>query len=634
HPSARDGDRAAGPGGRSAPPPRQSSQDVPYTSCLRPPAPASCPGFRVGPRRGARPRSRRRGGAGARRRVRPPAQGDRAVNEQSPLAAGVLARSAATTRVADRLARRLRAHGIRHAFGMPGGEVVTFVDALESAGIRFVLMRQESGAAMAAAATSLTTGAPGLLVTTIGPGLANAVNGIADAVQERMPLLVVSGVVDRPVRGSYTHQVLDQAALLRGAGVKASFDVAPEDAEGALERALALAMTPPYGPVHLDLAPGIAASSALGSEVAGGAPRRLRLAADPADPALADLRRLFERAERPLVIAGFEAARAGPDVAAALGSLVDRHGVPVVTTYKAKGVVDETAPLALGAAGLSPAADSVLLPLVRAADLVLAVGYDPIEMRPGWHAPFAPATRVVELGEAPADHGMHRADLALIGPIAGPLQILARTPAKPRWVGGEPAAARARLESLFAAPAPWGPHAVFETLRQVLPESALLTVDSGAHRILLSQSWRARRPLAMLQSAGWCTMGSALPLAIGAALGGDARPIVAALGDGGLEMTMGELGTLRDQGLPVIVVVLQDASLALIELKQRQAGLDPAGVALGPTDYAAVAAAFGGVGHQVGDASALAEALRAALGRDRFSVIACTIGAEDYVGRL
>lgn len=101
------------------------------------------------------------------------------------------------TRVADTVARSLAAAGVRHAFGMPGGEVVTLIDALAEARIRFVLARHETAAAIMGAGAATVTGAPGLLVTTLGPGLANAVNGIADAAQERMPLLVVSGVVER-----------------------------------------------------------------------------------------------------------------------------------------------------------------------------------------------------------------------------------------------------------------------------------------------------------------------------------------------------------------------------------------------------------------------------------------------------
>ncbi|WP_029031084.1 thiamine pyrophosphate-binding protein [Salinarimonas rosea] len=535
-------------------------------------------------------------------------------------------------RVADTVALTLHAHGVRHAFGMPGGEVVTLVDALGAAGVRFLLVRGESAGAIAAAGVGVLTGTPGVLVTTLGPGLANAVNGIADAAQERAPLVVLTGVVDREIRGRYTHQILDQAALLRPL-VKGSFEIEPGSAQATVRRAIALATTAPMGPVHLDLAPGIAARADPAPEAAiAPAPTRALPAPARDDPALAALRERVATAERPLIVAGFEAARAG--AAGALVAFAEAAGAPVVTTYKAKGLIDEAHPLALGAAGLSPRADAVLLPLARAADLVLCVGYDPIEMRPGWLDPFAEDAHVVEIGEAPVDHGMHRVDAHLPGPVAPVLDALADGLAPRRGGRAEAiASARAALAGAFAGPQDgFGPHAVFRTLAAALPADATVGVDSGAHRILLSQMWNAPRPFALIQSAGWCTMGPAIPLAMAARLARPQAPAVAVIGDGGLEMAMGELGTLRDEGLPVTVLVLQDRSLALIALKQAQAGLARAGVGLGATDYAAVARAFGGRGWNVGSEGALRAALGEALAGETFGVIAVQVGEEGYRG--
>ena len=249
------------------------------------------------------------------------------------------------TRVADTVARCLAAAGVRHAFGMPGGEVVTLVDALAEAGIRFVLARHETAAAIMAAGAAAVTGTPGLLVTTLGPGLANAVNGIADAAQERAPLLVISGVVERGIRGRYTHQILDHAALLRPL-VKASFEIEAEGAAAVVARAIALAMAPPCGPVHLDLSPTVAAAPDRSptSPMVAAATATPRI--DPADPAIADIRRLVSTSRRPVLVAGFEAARTG--AADALTRVADQHGIPVLTTYKAKGVIDERHPCSTG----------------------------------------------------------------------------------------------------------------------------------------------------------------------------------------------------------------------------------------------------------------------------------------------
>jgi acetolactate synthase-1/2/3 large subunit len=138
----------------------------------------------------------------------------------------------------------------------------------------------------------------------------------------------------------------------------------------------------------------------------------------------------------------------------------------------------------------------------------------------------------------------------------------------------------------------------------------------------------------MLQSAGWCTMGAALPLALGAKCANPDRPVFAVMGDGGFEMTMGECGTLRDRKLGVTLIVLQDECLELIALKQDQSRTPRRGVALGATDYARVAEAFGGAGFNVGTPAELRAALAGAAKRDAFTLIACRIQAGSYDGRI
>lgn len=535
--------------------------------------------------------------------------------------------TSSSPRVADTVAATLHAYGIRHAFGMPGGEVVTLIDGLQRSGIRFHLARHESAAASMAAGVSVMTNSPGLLVTTIGPGLANAVNGIADAAQEHVPLVVISGIVDRPTRARFTHQVIDHAQLLRPL-VKASYEIEPESAASTVARALDTALTEPMGPVHLDFSPAVAAMTGVGRPVV-----HPTITAAPVvrayDPAIASLADRIERAERPIILGGFEAARAG--AADAIRQLAEKIGAPVVTTYKGKGLMPEHHVLALGGAGLSPVADTVLLELIRQSDLVLLIGFDPIEMRIGWLDLAMDAARFVEITAAAPDQGMYHAAARIRANTAAVTWALleAVKPSK-SWKYGEVANARSRLATYFASPSTFGPHVIVDVLNEAAGDGGVVTVDSGAHRILLSQKWRASRPLSLLQSAGFCTMATALPLAIGAKIADPVRNVFAVVGDGGLEMGIGELATLRDLGLPVTVVVFQDRRLALIALKQASVGLEPVGVSLGETDLAAVARGFGGHGVNVDDAKALRLELQAAAQRDRFTLIACRFDADAY----
>jgi acetolactate synthase-1/2/3 large subunit len=332
---------------------------------------------------------------------------------------------------------------------------------------------------------------------------------------------------------------------------------------------------------------------------------------------------------------------AGPEVAIqggedALARFARDFAVPVVTTYKAKGVLPEDDALALGAAGLSPIADKHILPLIATSDLILLAGYDPIEMRHAWCAPWDPErTPVIEFTAAFHPHGVHRASLTFAGDIGAGLDAL-RDGVRPSetWSNGAPAETRRALAAAFDASEDWGPAAVVDEVRRALTADGIATVDSGAHRILLSQIWRCTRPRTLLQSSALGSMGCALPLAIGAKLAAPEAPVVAFTGDAGVEMVLGELATLRDLALPVVVVVFVDASLALIELKQRGAGYRNLGVDFGATDFPAVARALGGHGVAVETRADLRRAVIEGLTAETFTLVAARIGPQAYDGRF
>ncbi len=527
----------------------------------------------------------------------------------------------------DVIAARLHAAGCRHAFGIPGGEVLALIDALERAGIRFHLTKHENAAGFMAEGAWHATGAPGVLVATVGPGLANAFNVVANAEQDRVPLIVLSGMVDPAEAVSYTHQVFDHAAVFARV-CKASLRAEPGAVDRMIDKALAIAMSPRKGPVHIDVPIAVAAADhpapapALRGPVGPSAPAE--------GPALEEARARFAEARRPVILAGLDMLEepAGP---ATVTAFAERHGIPVLTTYKAKGVIPEQHPLSLGGHGLSPKADAIVLPVLREADLVLALGYDPIEMRTGWRDPWDPAA-CIEIAHAPNTHDMHHAGLGFVCSITGALAVLDRArPPGPGWNAGD---CRARYAEAFAPRDAWGPDRALAELLEALPPEAVTSCDSGAHRILLSQLPFASRPRALLQSTGLCTMGCALPLAIGHKIADPDRPAVAVMGDACLEMVIGELATLRDTRLPVAVVVLVDRSLALIELKQRRMGLHNAGVDFDRTDFAALARIYGGHGVTVRGPGEAGPALEAALAADRFTLIEIEIPRRAYDGLI
>ena len=534
-------------------------------------------------------------------------------------------------RAADYVAERLFEAGCRYAFGMPGGEVLTIVDALERAGITFVLCKHENNAGFMAEGVHHRTGAPGILVATVGPGVANGVNVVANALQDRVPLIILTGCIDATEALTYTHQVFDHQALFRPI-TKATFRLTADGADIIADKAVSIATEGRSGPVLIDVPISVA------DERPSPRSRRRRATASAIAPAAGtDLTRAkdwLRKAKRPVMIAGLDAVK--DDAGTVIADFAAAYGIPVITTYKAKGIIDEDHPMSLGAAGLSPLADLVLVPFVQSADLIICVGYDPIEMRTGWREIWDPAqVNVIDIAAEDNLHYMHQATMSFVADVRATLLALRDgVAAGETWRDGEIEMARATLDLHFPRDDTWGPAAIIDECRTVLPANTIATVDSGAHRILLSQMWACHEPRTLLQSSALCTMGCAAPLAMGAKIADPSRPVVSFAGDAGMLMVAGELSTAAELGHNTIFVVFVDASLALIELKQRQRQLTNAGVDFDAHDFAAIGRAFGGNGHTVRSRAELSSALEAALSSDRFTVIGAVFDRAAYDGRI
>lgn len=535
-----------------------------------------------------------------------------------------------TIRAADALARRLYAAGCRTAFGMPGGEVLTLIDALETAGIRFILAKHENAAGFMAEGVHHRDHAPAILVGTIGPGTLNGVNTVANALQDQVPLIVLSGCMDAGEAQTYTHQVVDQQAVFRPI-TKASFALTADAAHVIADKAVGIATEGRMGPVHIDVPITVA-----NTQVAEDAPpmRKAASASAPTGTDLAIARGWLETAKRPVMIVGVDALNQHAETAVI--EFVQDHNVPVITTYKAKGILPEDHALSLGGAGLSPLADQTLVPFVQSADLVICVGYDPIEMRPGWRDVWHPDTQnVIDITAVPNHHYMHQSTLNFLTDCAATLGAMSDgLDPQETWTGGEIDQAKKALATAFPSDEDWGPAAVIDTCRKVLPREALASADSGAHRILLSQMWECYAPRELMQSSALCTMGCAVPMAIGAKLASPQRPVVSFSGDAGFLMVAGELATAAELDLAPIFVVFVDASLALIEKKQRERQLANHGVDFAQHNFAAMGIAFGGAGEEVRNRRELEEALKTAMAADTFTVIAAIIDRGAYDGRI
>jgi acetolactate synthase-1/2/3 large subunit len=496
--------------------------------------------------------------------------------------------------LAKELIGALAEAGVDRLFGIPGGGPnLEKIGAGASAGMRFVLAHGETAACIMASTYGLLTGRPGVCVVTRGPGLASAVNGVAQATLDRFPLLIVSDTVPAAQARRVPHQRLAQVELLRPV-TKWAGTLAPDGAAKTVRAALDLAMRAPAGAVHLDFdptaepQPGPSAEPAFFYRDTAEKERQFR------EGAVAAARELVRAARRPLFILGPEAIPWTAEVRAAVAA----SGAPAFTTYHAKGLVPDSAPFT---AGLFTNGASER-PLLEQADLIVAVGLDPIEPIPAEWRYDAP---VLAINPWRLTEPYYEPAVELNGPVAGNLAAF-----DGMW-GSDwpPDAGRASKLTTRAALAVDGagftPHQLVEGLQRASPDGTILTVDAGAHFLVAMPLWDAEAPRDVLISNGLATMGFSVPAAVGAALARSDRPVVCLVGDGGLGMTLAELETVARLELPITVVVFNDSALSLIEVKQGPDHGGEAAVRYRPVDFAAVARGLGLEAAVVEDAGAL-----------------------------
>ncbi|GAC1576161.1 MAG: hypothetical protein NVS3B18_09950 [Candidatus Dormibacteria bacterium] len=298
---------------------------------------------------------------------------------------------------------------------------------------------------------------------------------------------------------------------------------------------------------------------------------------------------------RPVLILGLDAARFTPDIRAALASI----DCPVLTTYQAKGVLPDSSS---AYAGLFTGG-TMEQALLSRADVVLGIGLDPVEIIPGQWPGTVP---VVLVHSHPVEATYFGDPLVLVGSYARHLPALLGR-CRPMWNSGEGASfRRGHLAELTWTGAGLSPQDVVVTANRACP-GAVVTVDAGAHMLVVMSLWRADGPDVHI-SNGLATMGFALPAAIGVGLAEPARRVVCCVGDGGPGMVLAELETLVRRRLDITAIVFNDAALTLIELKQRP-GRDPSAVRYQRCDFAAVAEALGCPAVVVEDAASLERVL-------------------------
>src|SRR6185295_746750 len=338
--------------------------------------------------------------------------------------------------VARAIGDRLRAAGVRYVYGHPGGEVVDLIEGFRQSGLEFVLTKHETAAAFMAEAAATATGVPGVCLATLGPGATNLVTGVAHAYLDRAPVLAFSGQLPVERYDIATHQRLDLRQLFAPV-TKWQASVSSSNAAAVMERAIRVAQRPRRGPVYLEVPSDVPSAETVDVALP-------RVATEPVSAIDEDAVRTaaarLRESERPLLLVGMDAnedAVTGP-----LRRLAEAWSVPVMVSPKAKGIFREDHPLFLGTIeGLGTA---FLYDYIDTCDLVLMVGFDPVEFDRDWAA----RARIVHIGVVPNDDRYYGSEVEVVGPIDDALERLsASSDSKPKLAADETRAFR----DVFAA---------------------------------------------------------------------------------------------------------------------------------------------------------------------------------------
>ena len=524
----------------------------------------------------------------------------------------------------------LAAAGIRHIFGYPGDPSVEFLEAARREGMSFVLGSREGTAGLMAEAYGQLTGRPGVCLSTLGPGSTNLVNAVANAYLDRVPMLAISGQIERKREPYFTHQVVDHNRLFSPIS-KWTTAVQPNTVATVMRKALRIATAERPGPVHLTTAADVVGAEATDSELRlppGRAPRTPQIfsaAAAASDPV-----KLLKSARRPVILAGISAVWSG--ATAALVRLAETIGAPVVVAPMAKGVMPEDHPLFAGT--LDMACNKFIWDFLKGADLLLAVGFDAVELIKPW--PLAMPT--IHIDTVPNTDQIYQADMEIVGDIPGILEAIAASAGSlARWSEAEVAAHRGKLRELYYAGRVQGrmnPTDVLDVARSLMPRDTVISTDVGSHKLLLGQGWTTYSPRTLLMTNGLSSMGFSLPAAIAAKIVHPQKQVVCFIGDGGLAMVQGELRVAASLKIDPIVVVFCDNSLNRIELKQMARQYPSWGTVIEPTDIGMLARAMGCDGVEVDSIKGLEGVLAGARAKDRPLVIGAKIDPAQYAAQF
>ncbi|MDH5443141.1 MAG: biosynthetic-type acetolactate synthase large subunit [Candidatus Hadarchaeaceae archaeon] len=531
----------------------------------------------------------------------------------------------------------LKAEGVKHIFGIPGGAVIPIYDALYDVHeIRHILTRHEQGAAHAADGYARALGKQGVCMTTSGPGATNLTTGILNAYMDSSPVVAISGQVSTQSLGTDAFQEADMLSVMLPI-TKHNFIIhRAEELPSVVKLAFKIAITGRPGPVHIDVPKSVQVSKADFK-----IPAKIKYEKSPKlEPEAGQIKKavdMLTKAEQPVIYAG--GGVIWSSASAEVVKLAEMLGAPVTTSLLGKGLIPEDHPLALGMLGMHGRMAANLA--VTESDVLLAVGARFSDRSTGDVSSFAPKAKIIHIDIDPVEIGKNvRVDLPIIGDAKRALTAIikglrshARRGRTSKWIRRVKKLRKDLAPRMDYDEIPIKPQRVIKEIMSVLDENAIIVTEVGQCQMWTAHFYMVRKPRHFISSGGLGTMGFGFPAAMGVKVARPKCDVVNIAGDGSFLMNSQELATVVENKINVVSCIFNNRYLGMVKQwqdmffqKRRSA------TCLGKVpNFVKLAEAYNAWGDRATRPSEVAPKLREALRCGKPAVLDIPIDPDEHV---
>lgn len=544
---------------------------------------------------------------------------------------------------AEALMRSLRDEGVTTIFGYPGGAIMPVFDALydytrgDRKAFDHILVRHEQAAAHAAEGYARVSGGVGVCLVTSGPGATNTLTGVADAMIDSTPIVVIAGQVGTDALGTDAFQEVDLVGLAQPIS-KWSYQIRrPEDVAWAVSRAFYIARTGRPGPVVLDFPKNAQTGMTAWQPVKVTSVRSYLPYPDIDSQAVAEAAALINNAQRPLALVGHGVELGGAQEE--LARFLERADIPAARTLLGLSALPSDHPLSMGMLGMhGNYAPNVM---EQRCDVLIAIGMRFSDRVTGRLDTYARQAKIIHLDiDASEINKNVRTDVAVVGDCKASLPAITALLDKGNhtaWKAGfrpyfEEENTKVIQPAIHPAAGPLLMGEVINVVAEATGGEAVLVTDVGQNQMFSCRYFKFRKKLSVVTSGGLGTMGFGLPAAVGATFGAPDRTVCLFTGDGGFQMSIQELGTIMEQQAPVKVILMNNNYLGNVRQWQDMffGGRKSFTRMLNP-DYRTICAGYGIAYGVVTDRSDLQSAVDRMLATDGPYVLECAVKEEDNV---